>query len=50
VVASPAHATAVGLVRYGVEHVPSGRAESVRGHDNSRGIMSTLRNLLKDFF
>ena len=50
VVASPAHATAVGLVRYGVQHIPSGRTESTRGHDNSRGIMGTIRNLLKDFF
>ena len=50
VVASPAHATAVGLVRYGVQHVASGRSESTRGPDNSRGIMGTIRNLLKDFF
>jgi cell division protein FtsA len=49
VVASPAHATAVGLVRYGVQHAPFERTKAARPDTPSR-IMGTIRNLLKDFF
>ncbi len=56
VVASPAHATAVGLVRYGMLHGPTpsaavqrGRGERVDGAAQS-GVLGRVRNLLKDFF
>lgn len=49
VVASPAHATAVGLVRYGVQHAPFEHTKDARPDTQSR-IMGTIRNLLKDFF
>ncbi len=49
VVASPAHATAVGLVRYGVQHAPFEHSKAARPDTPSR-IMGTIRNLLKDFF
>ncbi|MDE0529669.1 MAG: cell division protein FtsA [Truepera sp.] len=49
VVASPAHATAVGLVRYGVQHAPFEHTKAARPDTPSR-IMGTIRNLLKDFF
>jgi cell division protein FtsA len=55
VVASPAHATAVGLVRYGVlhapAHVPSTRGRSERAATPKQGsFIGNIRNLLKDFF
>lgn len=56
VVASPAHATAVGLVRYGVLHAPAD-AISTRGRGGERGaaekpagLFGNIRNLLRDFF
>lgn len=52
VVSSPAHATAVGLVRYGVrqratvsDHSPSRNSESSSG-----GLFGSIRNILKEFF
>ena len=55
VVASPAHATAVGLVRYGMLHapvVPGGHR--VRGEREAAakpgGFFTNIRNVLKDFF
>jgi cell division protein FtsA len=51
VVASPAHATAVGLVRYGTLHgaAPLGAAGR-RDARSSAGLFSGLRRVLKDFF
>lgn len=53
VVASPAHATAVGLVRYGVEHSEPLHT-SARAQGSAEGglstILSNVRNFLKDFF
>ena len=49
VVASPAHATAVGLVRHGMMQHGGYRAP-VRREDHSGGLMSSIRNILKDFF
>lgn len=55
VVASPAHATAVGLVRYGMLHAPAesmatrGRSERA-ATTKSAGLLGNIRNLLKDFF
>jgi cell division protein FtsA len=52
VVASPAHATAVGLVRYGMLHARELPSNGRRG-DGSRsgaGLGRRLRDLLKDFF
>jgi cell division protein FtsA len=57
VVASPAHATAVGLVRYGMRQEllrpPAAlrRAAAVRGDgEGVGGFLKNLRNILKDFF
>ncbi len=55
VVASPAHATAVGLVRYGMLHapaqVPVGRGRSERNTTSKQAsFIGNIRNLLKDFF
>jgi len=56
VVASPAHATAVGLVRYGMLHGPVLTASDHRGrHERGDGamhggVLGKVRNLLKDFF
>ncbi|MBX3144342.1 MAG: cell division protein FtsA [Trueperaceae bacterium] len=52
VVASPAHATAVGLVRYGMAHgvsvvTPSRRATR---EDPSGGLWTSVRRFFKDFF
>jgi cell division protein FtsA len=51
VVASPAHATAVGLVRYGMLHTAT-LPERARSRPAARppGILVNIRNLLKDFF
>ena len=55
VVASPAHATAVGLVRYGMLHAPAenmatrGRSERA-ATTKPAGLLGNIRNLLKDFF
>jgi cell division protein FtsA len=51
VVASPAHATAVGLVRYGMEHAPEA-PERTRARPTAKtpGLFVNIRNLLKDFF
>lgn len=56
VVASPAHATAVGLVRYGMAHgvvtsAPNRRADGHRG-DGAAGpsVFSKIKNILRDFF
>lgn len=51
VVASPAHATAVGLVRYGMLHgnPAQGAAGRREGRANG-GILSGIRRVLKDFF
>ncbi len=55
VVASPAHATAVGLVRYGMLHAPADRM-ATRGRSERAattkpaGLLGNIRNLLKDFF
>ena len=54
VVASPAHATAVGLVRFGMEQGASSSVPAVRrakkegGTDG--GFLDRVRNVLKDFF
>ncbi|MEJ2287297.1 MAG: cell division FtsA domain-containing protein, partial [Deinococcales bacterium] len=54
VVASPAHATAVGLVRFGMTQLATQPA-SVQRHvkEDDRGLggfFSSIRNILKDFF
>jgi len=49
VVASPAHATAVGLVRYGMRQVPERRKHEQK-EEGFGGILSSIRNILKDFF
>ncbi len=51
VVASPAHATAVGLVRYGMTHGKAGESIPQR-REASQGIgfLGSLRKVLKDFF
>jgi cell division protein FtsA len=49
VVASPAHATAVGLVRYGMLH--GERTVAPLQRDDSIGnVLARIRNVLKDFF
>jgi cell division protein FtsA len=51
VVASPAHATAVGLVRYGMMHaMQTPAASGRRGGDGGLGLMGGIRKALKDFF
>ena len=55
VVASPAHATAVGLVRYGMAHGHGSGAVSRREGRRSTtpegdGLIGRIRNVLKDFF
>ena len=52
VVASPAHATAVGLVRHGVQQFngQNKRVNTVRTPDSVSTLFSNIRNLLKDFF
>ena len=56
VVASPAHATAVGLVRYGMQHwhpQPTRRARPTAtgpAVESFNTLISRARNLLKDFF
>jgi cell division protein FtsA len=51
VVASPAHATAVGLVRYGMLHGSAPLAAAGRRDGrNGAGLFSGLRRVLKDFF
>ncbi len=55
VVASPAHATAVGLVRYGMLHAPVlPGGQRVRGEREAAakpgGFFTNIRNVLKDFF
>jgi cell division protein FtsA len=52
VVASPAHATAVGLVRYGMMQGvhPSSAAAGRREARASNGLLGGLRRVLKDFF
>jgi cell division protein FtsA len=53
VVASPAHATAVGLVRYGMLHARELPSTGRRGDGGARsgaGLGRRLRDLLKDFF
>ena len=52
VVASPAHATAVGLVRHGVQQFngQNKRVSTVRTPDSVNTLFSNIRNLLKDFF
>lgn len=52
VVASPAHATAVGLVRYGVQNHTTApiQRQTVTGPSPAGGLLSNLRNILKDFF
>jgi cell division protein FtsA len=53
VVASPAHATAVGLVRYGMLHARDLPVNGRRGDGGARsgaGLGRRLRDLLKDFF
>ncbi len=56
VVASPAHATAVGLVRYGMQHwhpQPARRARPTAtgpAVESFNTLISRARNLLKDFF
>ena len=49
VVASPAHATAVGLVRHGMMRSGGYRAP-VRREERAGGLMTSIRNILKDFF
>jgi cell division protein FtsA len=52
VVSGPAHATAVGLVRYGMAHQrdpaapAAGRARAASGG----GVLTRIRDILKDFF
>ncbi len=50
VVASPAHATAVGLVRYGMQQWDGPRASPSRPAEGITTLFTNLRNLLKDFF
>ena len=62
VVASPAHATAVGLVRYGMQNQALAAAGSRRplrapkagaqgeGQNRAGSFMQSIRNILKDFF
>jgi cell division protein FtsA len=56
VVASPAHATAVGLVRYGMQRWDGSRAGSARGSARLRpaegvgNLFERVRSILKDFF
>lgn len=51
VVAGPAHATAVGLVRYGTMHAPLGSTvPAARGIGNGTGMLRRVRDILKDFF
>ena len=55
VVASPAHATAVGLVRYGMAHGQGSGAVSRRegrrpATPEGDGLFGRIRNILKDFF
>lgn len=53
VVASPAHATAVGLVRYGVAHGPLIAPTTRRARpsdDEGESFISRIRKVLKDFF
>ncbi len=53
VVASPAHATAVGLVRYGVAHGPLIAPTTRRARpsdDEGENFISRIRKVLKDFF
>ncbi len=55
VVSSPTHATAVGLVRYGMLHAPAprtgDRARAPRGEGGEGpAVVKRLRNILKDFF
>ncbi|MEX2535927.1 MAG: cell division protein FtsA [Trueperaceae bacterium] len=49
VVASPAHATAVGLVRYGMRFGQPERVAVSRGERNG-GFLTSLRNILREFF
>ena len=50
-VANPAHATAVGLVRYGMQHVAPGRpTQRSFSLDTENPIFLKVRNFLKDFF
>lgn len=51
VVASPAHATAVGLVRYGMLHAVQAPAHGRRGgSDVNQGLLNGIRNALKGWF
>lgn len=55
VVASPAHATAVGLVRYGMQQLSEGFQASQRprarsGESQLGNFFSSIKNILKDFF
>jgi len=53
VVSSPAHATSVGLVRYGLSHqTETGFSESSSAGQGSAGpgFIGNIRNILKDFF
>jgi cell division protein FtsA len=49
VVASPSHATAVGLVRFGMQQAGE-TAAPVQSEESSGGLWSSIRNILKDFF
>jgi cell division protein FtsA len=49
VVASPSHATAVGLVRFGMQQAGEA-ATPVQSEEQSGGLWSSIRNILKDFF
>jgi len=54
VVSGPAHATAVGLVRYGMLHQLDANSENARGRGRNAGegpvVLRRLRDILKDFF
>lgn len=50
VVASPAHATAVGLVRYGMRHSATPEGNLVRRPRSDGGLLGGLRKALKGFF
>jgi len=54
VVASPAHATAVGLVRYGMTHLNTSgtavRRTPVPEGGSIRGLLNRVRGIFKDFF
>ena len=50
VVASPAHATAVGLVRYGMQQWDGSQLRVQRPVEGFGNLFSSIRNLLKDFF